>query len=347
MAIMSTVDGCDSMVITLVHVLPVSSTDIHVSICANETYQGQYFSRDTSFISAILSSLNGCDSMITTKIHVFPAYNTTQNIVLCAEEKYLGQYFASDTSWVNTWISTDGCDSMLTTLVHVLPFNATLVNAEICFGQLYGFNGNNYDLSGTYIDTLTNSAGCDSVLMLNLHVLPDIGLYAVPDEATLELGEGIGINIFNSPLANIVSYSWSPGLGVSCPDCSSALLVPLEDTRYMVVAFDASGCRDTVFIPVLVNGPVIFVPNVFTPNGDGNNDYFEFFGSKKAVNFLEVKIFDRWGDKVFESNDLDFKWDGTYKRQLLPPAVFVYTLRVAYIDGYPEKMFKGSVTLLR
>ena len=188
------------------------------------------------------------------------------------------------------------------------------------------------------------------MVTFTLNILQDIGIYAAPDKATLVTGESITVHIYHTSSAEIVSYTWSPNTGITCADtlCSSALLVPPSDTRYTIVAVDSNGCRDTVVVPILVSGPVLFIPNVFTPNADGSNDVFEIFGNKDALRYLEVKIFNRWGEKVFESNDLNFKWDGTYKSQSLNPSVFVYTLRVVFSNSkHPEKLYKGSVTLMR
>jgi gliding motility-associated-like protein len=86
---------------------------------------------------------------------------------------------------------------------------------------------------------------------------------------------------------------------------------------------------------------------VFTPNGDGANDFFEVFGNKEAWKQFEVQVFNRWGEKVYESNDMNFKWDGIYKGVGLMPAVFVYQVRVVYLDNYTDQLYKGSVTLVR
>jgi gliding motility-associated-like protein len=77
------------------------------------------------------------------------------------------------------------------------------------------------------------------------------------------------------------------------------------------------------------------------------NDYFEIFGNKSVWNYLDIKIFDRWGEKVFESYDLYFQWDGTYRGVLQQPGVYVYILDVGYIDGHNTGTLKGSITLIR
>ena len=87
-----------------------------------------------------------------------------------------------------------------------------------------------------------------------------------------------------------------------------------------------------------------FVPNAFTPNGDGNNDVFMVFG--EGIGSVEVNVFNRWGEKVYESNNQFDGWNGTYKGELQNTGVFVYTVTATYLDG--KKMDKtGTITLVR
>ncbi|MBP6732999.1 MAG: gliding motility-associated C-terminal domain-containing protein, partial [Chitinophagales bacterium] len=114
-----------------------------------------------------------------------------------------------------------------------------------------------------------------------------------------------------------------------------------------ITGTDAYGCHDTTFVSILLNPPVLFIPNVFTPNGDGANDFFEVFGNLPSLRYMEVKVFDRWGEKVFESNDHHFKWDGTFKGKPMQPAVFVYVINAAFVNESESRIWKGSVTLMR
>ena len=88
----------------------------------------------------------------------------------------------------------------------------------------------------------------------------------------------------------------------------------------------------------------IFVANVFSPNGDGINDFI--YARGKALESVEFIIYDRWGVKVFETNDQSVGWDGTYKGELLNTAVFVYVVRGKFKNG-DESVTKGNITLLR
>lgn len=118
---------------------------------------------------------------------------------------------------------------------------------------------------------------------------------------------------------------------------------------YLITLTARNGpCEDTTSRRVQVNPYLqLYVPNTFTPNSDGVNDFFELFGNRQDLDYLYVKIFDRIGEKVFDSYDNNFKWDGTYKGKLLQPAVFVYVIEVSGVSEDDIRLMKGSITLLR
>jgi gliding motility-associated-like protein len=300
----------------------------------------------------VVADNNGCTVADSADITAPPLLTGNTAVTRCVSDSFFvgGAYQTTAGVYYDTLTTSAGCDSLLATDLSFISRIDSNFAQTLCYGQRFFFNGAYYSASGIYRDTLQSQGGCDSVVTLTLNVLQDIGLYAAPDKASLILGESLTVHIYNTSAADIVSYTWSPNSGITCADtiCSTAVLAPQGDTRYTIVAVDSNGCRDTVLVPILVSGPVIFIPNVFTPNNDGNNDFFEIFGNKDALRYVEVKIFDRWGEKVFESNDLNFKWDGTFRGQLLNPSVFVYTLRVSFSNSKnPEKLYKGSVTLMR
>lgn len=142
-----------------------------------------------------------------------------------------------------------------------------------------------------------------------------------------------------------IEYEWLPATGLSCADCSNPNVMPQQTTEYVVVATDQNGCTEqaTVLVSV-IELRSIFVPNIFTPNNDGNNDELKVLGSDIAqINFA---LFDRWGSKVFQTNDFNTGWDGTYNGNDAQTGVYAYTLQVTFTDG-KEQFFKGNVTLVR
>ncbi len=93
---------------------------------------------------------------------------------------------------------------------------------------------------------------------------------------------------------------------------------PGQSTLYTVVATDTNGCiaQDTVSVDVIADHTT-FTPNAFSPNGDGNNDFWQLYGNLAGIRTFQLLIFDRWGEKVFDADVPDFKWDGTYKGEKL------------------------------
>jgi gliding motility-associated-like protein len=195
--------------------------------------------------------------------------------------------------------------------------------------------------AGTYYVTVTdvdNNTVIDSVLIIE-----------PPSFLSANAGNDITINIGDSAQlygSGGISFAWIPATGLSCSDCSNPIASPLVTTSYVLVVTDSNGCTDTDNITVFVNYNCsdVFVPNIFTPNTDGHND-LECVRSK-CIQTMIFAIYDRWGEKVFESNDQNKCWDGTYQGNPLNPAVYVYYLEAILYDG-TEIRKKGNISLIR
>ncbi len=201
--------------------------------------------------------------------------------------------------------------------------------------------------TGIYSIVITDAHNCTADSFFYVGNDSIFSIDATPDTVTIDLGEIVNLNVtpFGSSFGTVF---WIPAHGLNCTNCTSPVSSPLQSITYQVTGTDVNGCiaTDTVRVNV-IPAYTVFIPNAFTPNGDGANDYFEVFGNKEAWKQFDVKVFDRWGEKVYENSDMNFKWNGVYKDRLLNPAVFVYTVKVVYIDNYSEKLFTGTVTLIR
>jgi gliding motility-associated-like protein len=121
----------------------------------------------------------------------------------------------------------------------------------------------------------------------------------------------------------------------------------LEATlSYCVVGTNTFGCSDTACITITVDSDCgkLFLPLAFSPNGDNKNDTWKVQG--RCIKSMDLRIFDRWGEKVFETTTPGEGWDGTFRGKALDSDVYVYMLTVNMQDG-EEKSFKGDITLLR
>ncbi len=160
------------------------------------------------------------------------------------------------------------------------------------------------------------------------------------NDTTVNLGATVDL-ISTSSTTNI---GWSPNLWLNCNDCLSPTSTPEETITYTLSA-EENGCFASEFVSIIVlYDPVIYVPNIFSPNGDGNNDVL--FVRGKGVRSVNFKVYNRWGEKVFESDEMDNGWDGNFRGKPMNPAVFVYYVEATFNNGSSVSK-KGDVTLIR
>jgi gliding motility-associated-like protein len=201
---------------------------------------------------------------------------------------------------------------------------------------------------GFYSVTVTDANGCKDTASFSIK---NDSLFAIQtiDAQVIELGDKVTLTTSHNGV-NSVDFDWKPindYTGIDCNTCQSPEVAPTVTTQFKVMATDARGCinYDSVTIFIVPNRG-IYIPNAFTPNRDGNNDNYKFFGKKTAIGRIEMQIFNRWGEKVFESTDKEFEWDGTYKGEPQSPGIYIYQMRIVYLDSHEENL-KGSITLIR
>ena len=198
---------------------------------------------------------------------------------------------------------------------------------------------------GTYTVTVADSRNCSAQANFNITYDYDLQVDAT-NSTTINLGESLKLTATtNTDHANV--YSWTPTQNVICANCQTTDVVPTFTTHYTVNVIDANGCKATDTLTVEVNSITdIFIPNAFTPNGDGNNDELKIYGDVNTIVYLDFAVFNRWGEKVFESSNANFSWDGTYKGEVIPKGVFIYTMKAVFINGY-SRDYKGSLTVIK
>ena len=148
-----------------------------------------------------------------------------------------------------------------------------------------------------------------------------------------------------------VSHVWTPPTTLTCDTCFITIASPIQTTTYTLTVTDSNGCKATDTVTVFVEIPCptdknLQVPNAFSPNGDGYNDEFCLQGWNYCISQFQITVFDRWGEKVFQSSDPSFCWDGTYRGKQLDPAVFVYYI-TAILGNNEDISKKGNISLIR
>ena len=200
----------------------------------------------------------------------------------------------------------------------------------------------------TVFATVSLSNGCDYVssIFLDLYSLTPVPVIASANPDSVDPGRESQLTA-NGP--GIVSYNWTPEETIDSPSTQNPIATPREQTIYRVAVVDSNGCEgeDTTIVFVresVCRDPFVYVPNAFSPNGDGDNDLLFVRGNNLVEMYFVV--YDRWGEKVFETRDQSVGWDGTYNGTRLDPAVFAWYMEGLCDDGF-EVFLKGDVTILR
>lgn len=203
----------------------------------------------------------------------------------------------------------------------------------------------------TYKVTGTDRLGCfkdSGDFTITVYPVPTV---AIPQSLiTVNAGESYTPAVVNS--SDVVSWQWSPPMGLSCTDCKEPVIQPKGEGTYTLTVKNEGGCINTanITVNVLCKYENLFIPNTFSPNNDGMNDVFYPRG-KGLLNIKAFRIFNRWGQIVYErtnlqANDPAVGWDGRYNNQLQMPDVYVFVIDVMCDNGIVLSR-KGNVTLLR
>lgn len=248
----------------------------------------------------------------------------------------------------------------VTCVARQLNFNGVLVQADTAIQWNWNFgdgrtsteqnNQVSYEKPGNYLVTLTaaNSLNCKATDSLPLTVapLPVITAQAI----TIPVGGQTPMPV--SYTSGIKTYNWTPPDGLSCINCAVPVANPVQTTTYTINVADSNTCTNSADITVTVacTAENYFVPNTFSPNGDGMNDVFYPRG-RGATRIQSMRIFNRWGTLVFDkrgftANDPSAGWNGNYGTAAAPSDVYVYVVEFV-CDNSQIVTLKGNVTLIR
>lgn len=194
------------------------------------------------------------------------------------------------------------------------------------------------DTTTTYTVYITGISGCEKTdsVKITVNPKPSVGI-----SADMEICEGESATLHAS---GGVTYRWNPDISLNDTTSSDPVVTPKTNTRYFVTVSNASGCKDTAGVSVRVKSceDTIFlvIPNVFTINNDGTNDNFEV--GSKGIRQFSITIYNRWGQELYASDDVHFKWNGGNYGE------GVYYYKVIYSTSKEQsKTLKGSITLIR
>lgn len=162
---------------------------------------------------------------------------------------------------------------------------------------------------------------------------------------TVKFGTTVLLNPDVQPAGGSYSYQWNPGNYLSCTNCATPYFSAVRSMEYDITVTDAGGCSATGNVKVNVRSDKpFFIPNVFTPNNDFQNDVFYVYANGTV--FYHITVFNRWGEKVYESYNIKDGWDGKYQGKDAYAGIYTYVIEMNFLDSEVRK-YIGSFTLLR
>jgi len=225
------------------------------------------------------------------------------------------------------------------------PFTYSWSNGASGITSSAGFLDSNLGL-GTYSLTVSDAGGCTATASAGIFQFKTPAITAGPD-TSINLGQQVRIHVTGGP-----GYLWTPSSTLTNPNTLNPLADPTSTTTYTVLVTDANKCQQedsvtiTVLVPLNCDTLSIFVPTAFSPNGDGKNDILYVKGVQTCLSQLLFQVYDRWGEKVFETTNLTQGWDGSFHGKRMDSAVFVFYLNASLSTGQKITR-KGNITLLK
>ncbi|MCB0639425.1 MAG: gliding motility-associated C-terminal domain-containing protein, partial [Lewinella sp.] len=282
---------------------------------------------------------DGCSLTDSIRVRVHEPMTVEVNEVICTGETYAGYTESGD--YTDLLSSQYGCDS--TRILHLTVEDAPLQEEirTICLGESYA----GYTESGTYQDHLPTPDGCDTLRTLHLEVTSPRLTELATQPASCALDDGA---VFLTVSGGTGAQAWSLN---GRPLAPAAVIDGLPAGSYSLVITDELGCQlDTTLLIEPARCP-IYVPNAFSPDGDGVNDDFRIHAwADLALTVRRYEIYDRWGGLIYRAEDFPVHgagpwWDGRYHGEPLPVSTYVYLIEVIYPDGVVETL-TGDVTVL-
>ena len=332
---LQSIDGCDSVLATTLTITALDTTYLTDTSCDP---------MQTGVFTDVTTDDNGCDSTTITTVTWVLADTTLLQSNTCDE--------LSSGVFTDLYTGQSGCDSIVIETVTFIPPDSTWIPGQTC----------DPFMAGTFISVLQNTNGCDSFIIETVML--------IPADTTILSGETC-----EPSMAGVFTRLLTNAGGCDSTVIETIVLLPSDTTivqqltclpqdvgTVQQVFTNVFGC-DSIFWTITILAPAdscivpeihreIFIPNVFSPNDDGINDFFFISSHPEAVTDIPImRIYDRWGGLVFERigplpNVPSDGWDGKANEEDINPGVFVWVAEVIYADGKTETLY-GDVTLVR
>jgi gliding motility-associated-like protein len=194
--------------------------------------------------------------------------------------------------------------------------------------------------------TLYGGLSCEEKYQFNLPSIPHLNPLQIWVDTSILENHTLKVDLNLDP--NEWTVEWTPASIFSCPTCLSTIIQPTTNTSVTANLLHSSGCPYTLSFSITLEEIVhLYIPNVFSPNGDGINDEWIVSSPGDQIEIVKLDIFDRWGNHLYHGANLHKAvWNGRFRDQLLNPGVFAYT--ITYRDQENKTQTEtGNITLAR
>lgn len=209
--------------------------------------------------------------------------------------------------------------------------------------------------AGTHIITVEDFNGCAASDTVTINQPDELSVRFNPAVVEVELGDTL---TRLNPIVNteqVDSLIWTPTEGLLASNTLTPIVVPANDQLYSLRIVDSNGCTAEGSVLVELNrARNVYLPNIFSPNGDGRNDEFRLYACRGVSSVNYARVFDRWGNLVYNQDDLGMPdcaggtvlWDGEINNRLLPAGVYVYVIEITFVDNV-TLTYRGDIALMR
>ena len=305
------INGCDSIATLNLTINPSSASLTSASSCPDYFWNGNNYSSSGIYEYQTINS-NGCDSITSLELTITPSTSSNTSISACNEYSWNESTYSSSGVYTYQTINSTGCDSIANLNLTINSPTSSIYSINSCIPYIW--NGDTYSSSGVYEYLSTNASGCDSIARLDL-VIND----QLVDETF-------------STVNSCEKFIWNDETYITSGD-------------YIFVSSNQYGCDSINYLSLNIYSNYIYVPTAFTPDNDGVNDAFKV--NTETLQVFELKIYNRWGEMIFHTNNLNESWNGSHKNgdYFCPDGVYTWQVRYRCKSEVYEK--RGHVALLR